>query len=247
MHKEGYKNGFKLRKVTLYTSVLTVSKVKAGSGNSKPSAILPLKERGCKVTNVSIDNLLKKEQSGSWICAWAYEKAAKPAGGKAEKPHIFAASSLPNKTAWMTKIEMQMPDSGAASNVPVVTPRGKSSAWGEMPRANIKLTSQFKSTPLWDMHYGTILDTIPVVVQVLKVGQMPKSQFLADADKLKMQHKSSKSIVQLITCSTSEEPFWVVTELESNGSLLDCMRDSTRPEFSFGLRCRFGSQVAAGQ
>ena len=227
MHKEGYKNGFKLRKVSLYESALTVCKLK---GASKPSFILPLKEPGCKVANVPIDDLLKKEQSAAWICAWAYERATKPSvgGGKAEKykPHVFAASALPEKTAWMTKIQAQMPASGAASNVPVVTPRGKSSAWGEMPRANIKLTSTFKSSPLWDMHYGTILETVPVVVQALKIGHMSKAQFVDEADKLKIQYKSSKSIVQLITCSTSEQPFWVVMELWGNGSLLDCMKAS---------------------
>jgi hypothetical protein len=110
MHKEGYKNAFKLRRISLHAHALLISKLKSNT----PPLVLLLNDVDvqCRLTNVSVDDLSKKEQKGEHICAWTYERTSK--SGKADKPHIFAAAALPDKTAWVSRIEAQMADGGGA-------------------------------------------------------------------------------------------------------------------------------------
>jgi len=69
----------------------------------------------------------------------------------------------------------------------------------------------------------------PVAIKTLKVGTMEPLKFLEEAEIMKKLHHPK--IVALYAVSSREEPIYIVTELMSHGSLLQCLRDEKQREF----------------
>ena len=63
----------------------------------------------------------------------------------------------------------------------------------------------------------------PVAIKTLKVGTMEPLKFLEEAEIMKKLHHPK--IVALYAVCSREEPIFIITELMSHGSLLQCLRD----------------------
>jgi len=69
----------------------------------------------------------------------------------------------------------------------------------------------------------------PVAIKTLKVGTMDPQKFLEEAEIMKKLHHPK--IVALYAVCSREEPIYIVTELMSHGSLLQCLRDDKQRKF----------------
>jgi tyrosine-protein kinase Tec len=70
---------------------------------------------------------------------------------------------------------------------------------------------------------GVYKGTIPVAVKMMKPGTMSEDDFVAEAEVMtKFRHKN---LVELYGVCTSVKPIYIVTELMTNGCLLDYLRN----------------------
>ena len=69
---------------------------------------------------------------------------------------------------------------------------------------------------------GKWRNTVDVAVKMLKPGAMTVEAFL---DEAKIMHKlRHRKLVQLMGVCTAEDPMYIITELMTNGALLDYLR-----------------------
>jgi len=68
-----------------------------------------------------------------------------------------------------------------------------------------------------------------VAIKTLKQGTMEPLKFLEEAEIMKKLHHPK--IVALYAVCSREEPIYIVTELMSHGSLLQCLRDEKQRKF----------------
>ena len=82
---------------------------------------------------------------------------------------------------------------------------------------------------MFDCAKGVWNKSTAVAIKTLKVGTMEPLKFLEEAEIMKKLHHP-KIVVLYAVCSR-EEPIFIVTELMSHGSLLQCLRDDKQKQF----------------
>jgi len=113
----------------------------------------------------------------------------------------------------------------------------------EIPRETIKLSRKLGAGQFGDVWEGVWNGTTPVAVKTLKHGAMSSDDFLKEAAIMKkLRHPK---LVQLYAVCTDQPPFYIVTELMKNGSLLDYLHDKGRA-LRLPQLVDMAAQVAAG-
>ena len=93
------------------------------------------------------------------------------------------------------------------------------------------------------MCLATWQQTTHVAVKTLKPGTMSASAFL---DEAKTMHKlRHRKLVQLLGVCTLDEPMYIITELMSNGALLDYLRKDEGLSISIAIVIDMAAQVSA--
>eukprot|EP00054_Salpingoeca_dolichothecata_P016216 m.94704 g.94704 ORF g.94704 m.94704 type:complete len:502 (-) comp21875_c0_seq1:229-1734(-) len=113
----------------------------------------------------------------------------------------------------------------------------------EIPRKSIKLQKKLGAGQFGDVWQGTWNGTTAVAVKTLKQGTMSVEDFLAEAAVMKkLRHPK---LIQLYAVCTDQEPIYIVTELMTNGSLLDYLHQEGR-KLRIPQLVDMAAQVAAG-
>ncbi|XP_050691816.1 tyrosine-protein kinase SRK2-like isoform X1 [Eriocheir sinensis] len=111
----------------------------------------------------------------------------------------------------------------------------------EIPKEQVELGRLLGSGQFGEVYQGRWNKTVPVAVKTLRPGKMKQQEFLEEAQILKnLRHPR---LLQLYAVCTQEEPFYIITELMHNGSLLDYLRRENRPLID---KVTIGAEVAAG-
>ncbi|KAK8404227.1 hypothetical protein O3P69_000351 [Scylla paramamosain] len=114
----------------------------------------------------------------------------------------------------------------------------------EIHKDQVELLKKLGSGQFGHVYEGCWNKTVPVAVKTLKPGKMNPHDFLEEAQILKnLRHPK---LLQLYAVSTHEEPFYIITELMRNGSLLDYLRDRSRDPLPLMDQVHIGAQVAEG-
>jgi len=86
--------------------------------------------------------------------------------------------------------------------------------------------------------------TVDVAVKTLKPGSMSGEAFLEEA---KIMHRlRHRKLVLLMGVYTKEEPFYIITELMSHGSLLEYIRDDSGRTIRMPILIDMAAQVGGG-
>lgn len=113
----------------------------------------------------------------------------------------------------------------------------------EIEKSSLTFIRELGHGQFGQVYEGVWDDKTPVAIKTLKKGSMDPKDFLAEAQIMK--HLAHKNLVQLYAVCTKEEPIYIVTELMSNGCLLDYLhkrRDSIQlPELIY-----ISAQIADG-
>ncbi|XP_059149282.1 tyrosine-protein kinase fyna-like isoform X2 [Physella acuta] len=114
----------------------------------------------------------------------------------------------------------------------------------EIPRETLTLDTLLGSGQFGEVYKGKWKETTDVAIKTLKQGSMSVAHFLQEAQIMKMLRHDK--LVRLYAVCTLETPIYIVTELMSNGSLLDYLRsDKTRILTLINL-IDMASQIASG-
>jgi len=96
----------------------------------------------------------------------------------------------------------------------------------EISRDTIRLLRKLGSGQFGDVWEGVWNGTTNVAVKTLKAGAMEPAEFLKEAAVMKrLRHPK---LIQLFAVCTDQMPFYIITELMKNGSLLDYLHDKGR-------------------
>eukprot|EP00048_Salpingoeca_helianthica_P011850 m.171858 g.171858 ORF g.171858 m.171858 type:complete len:528 (+) comp15292_c1_seq2:127-1710(+) len=96
----------------------------------------------------------------------------------------------------------------------------------EISRETIRLNKKLGSGQFGDVWEGIWNGTTAVAVKTLKAGSMEPADFLKEAAVMKkLRHPK---LIQLYAVCTDQMPFYIITELMKNGSLLDYLHDKGR-------------------
>ncbi|XP_072015340.1 tyrosine-protein kinase Yes-like [Amphiura filiformis] len=129
---------------------------------------------------------------------------------------------------------------------PKPTPNTKSiapDAW-EIPRESLSFDNKLGAGQFGEVWKGTWNGKTPVAIKTLKPGTMTPSAFLAEATIMKkLRHKN---LVQLYAVCSDREPIYIVTELMTNGSLLDFLRAGEGSKFKLPQLVDIAAQIACG-
>ena len=89
---------------------------------------------------------------------------------------------------------------------------------------------------------GKLCRTVEVAVKTLKPGMMTAADFLNEAKAMhRLRHRK---LVLLMGVCTKKEPYYIITELMVNGSLLDYMRKEKHdPPITFNVIVDMAAQV----
>lgn len=88
---------------------------------------------------------------------------------------------------------------------------------------------------------ATWQQTTNVAVKTLKEGTMSASAFLEEARTMhKLRHRK---LVQLLGVCTNDEPMYIITELMSNGALLDYLRNDEGRTITIAIVIDMAAQV----
>ncbi|KJE90963.1 protein tyrosine kinase src [Capsaspora owczarzaki ATCC 30864] len=113
----------------------------------------------------------------------------------------------------------------------------------EIPRTQIQLRKQLGAGQFGEVWQGIWNNTTQVAVKTLKPGSMSPADFLKEAAVMKkLRHPK---LVQLYAVCTDKEPIFIITELMTNGSLLDYLREKG-PNLKIPQLIDMSSQVAQG-
>ncbi|KAI7799925.1 tyrosine-protein kinase SRK2 [Triplophysa rosa] len=114
----------------------------------------------------------------------------------------------------------------------------------EIPRTSVKLLKKLGAGQFGEVFEGIWNDTTAVAVKTLKHGTMDPKDFLREAQIMKrLRHPR---LIQLYAVCTMEEPIYIITELMSNGSLLEYLQKDRGSRLHLSDQISMGAQVAAG-
>uniref|UniRef100_A0A8C1KT03 Tyrosine-protein kinase n=1 Tax=Cyprinus carpio TaxID=7962 RepID=A0A8C1KT03_CYPCA len=114
----------------------------------------------------------------------------------------------------------------------------------EIPRSSLKLLKKLGAGQFGEVYEGIWNDSTAVAVKTLKPGSMDTKDFLREAQIMKkLRHPK---LIQLYAVCTTEEPIYIVTELMSNGSLLEYLQKDRGASLQMSDQIEMGSQVASG-
>ncbi|XP_057314524.1 tyrosine-protein kinase SRK2-like [Hydractinia symbiolongicarpus] len=114
----------------------------------------------------------------------------------------------------------------------------------EIERSSLRFTSRLGAGMFGEVSKGIWNNTTGVAIKSLKEGSMDKEQFLQEASIMKkLRHPK---LIQLYAVVTVDEPILIVTELMTNGSLLDYFRHGDGPSLKFSELVDICAQVAQG-
>ncbi|KAH9519678.1 hypothetical protein Btru_003301 [Bulinus truncatus] len=114
----------------------------------------------------------------------------------------------------------------------------------EIPRETLTLETLLGSGQFGEVYKGKWKGTTDVAIKTLKQGSMSVAHFLQEAQIMKMLRHDK--LVRLYAVCTKEEPIFIVTELMSNGSLLEYLRGDKNRLISLPNLIDMGSQIACG-
>lgn len=115
----------------------------------------------------------------------------------------------------------------------------------EVSRDSLEKKELLGSGNFGEVWRGVWNKSTAVAIKTLKVGTMEPLKFLEEAEIMKKLHHP-KIVVLYAVCSR-EEPIFIVTELMSHGSLLQCLRDDKQKQFlDWNKLIDIASQVADG-
>lgn len=90
-------------------------------------------------------------------------------------------------------------------------------------------------------HTGSWLEITDVAVKTLKQGSMTKEAFLEEAKIMnRLRHRK---LVMLLGVCTASEPIYIITELMSNGALLDYLRQDSGRTLNISIIIDMAAQV----
>lgn len=114
----------------------------------------------------------------------------------------------------------------------------------EIERSTLTLEKRLGAGQFGEVWKGTYLGKTSVAVKTLKPETMTPANFLAEAAIMKKcQHDK---LVRLYAVCTKEEPIYIVTELMTNGSLLEYLRDGAGRNYKMPSLIDIAAQVASG-
>ncbi|KAI8479967.1 Tyrosine-protein kinase Src42A [Branchiostoma belcheri] len=114
----------------------------------------------------------------------------------------------------------------------------------EIPRESLKLIKKLGHGQFGEVWQGVWNNTTPVAIKTLKPGSMSPDAFLQEAAIMKkLRHPK---LIQLYAVCTMEEPIYIVTELMSNGSLLDYLQRDKGNSLRLPELLDMATQVASG-
>nr|XP_046228936.1 tyrosine-protein kinase SRK2 [Scatophagus argus] len=114
----------------------------------------------------------------------------------------------------------------------------------EIDRKSIKLLRKLGAGQFGEVFEGLWNDTTPVAVKTLKPGSMDPEDFLREAQIMKRLRHTK--LIQLYAVCTMEDPIYIITELMSNGSLLDYLQNDKGNTLRISDQTEMAAQVAAG-
>ncbi|XP_041359598.1 tyrosine-protein kinase SRK2-like [Gigantopelta aegis] len=114
----------------------------------------------------------------------------------------------------------------------------------EVPRDKVKVLTKLGHGCFGEVFKGKLRNVIDCAIKTLKPGTMSPDAFLAEA---KIMHKlRHRKLVQLLAVCTESEPIFIITELMSNGALLDYLRKDEGRALTFAIIVDMASQIADG-
>ncbi|KAK7099626.1 tyrosine-protein kinase Lyn-like isoform X2 [Littorina saxatilis] len=115
----------------------------------------------------------------------------------------------------------------------------------EMDRSGIELQVRLGQGHFGEVWKGKLKHAAEVAVKTLKTGTMTPALFLEEA---KIMHTlRHKKLVNLLAVCSTQEPIWIVTELMTNGALLDYLRKDKTPDIvKFPMLVKMAAQIADG-
>lgn len=114
----------------------------------------------------------------------------------------------------------------------------------EIQRTSVKLLKKLGAGQFGEVFEGIWNDTTAVAVKTLKPGTMDQKDFLREAQIMKkLRHPR---LIQLYAVCSMEEPIYIITELMSNGSLLEYLQKDRGTRLRLSDQVSMGAQVAAG-
>ncbi|XP_057678516.1 tyrosine-protein kinase SRK2 [Corythoichthys intestinalis] len=114
----------------------------------------------------------------------------------------------------------------------------------EIDRNSIKLLHKLGAGQFGEVYEGIWNDTTAVAVKTLKPGTMDANDFLREAQIMKRLRHAK--LIQLYAVCTMEEPFYIITELMKNGSLLEYLQKDKGDKLQLSDQIEMGAQVASG-
>ncbi|KAM4522079.1 tyrosine-protein kinase FRK [Odontesthes bonariensis] len=114
----------------------------------------------------------------------------------------------------------------------------------EIDRRTIDLQRKLGAGQFGDVFEALWNDTTSVAVKTLKPGTMDPQDFLREAQLMKrLRHPK---LIQLYAVCTMEEPIYIITELMTNGSLLEYLQKDKGRTLRINDQIEMAAQVAAG-
>ncbi|MCJ8749822.1 hypothetical protein PDJAM_G00192130 [Pangasius djambal] len=114
----------------------------------------------------------------------------------------------------------------------------------EIPRSSICLQRKLGGGQFGEVYEGLWNNTTAVAVKTLRQGSMNSQDFLREAQIMKkLRHPK---LIQLYAVCTVGEPIYIITELMSNGSLLEYLQKDRGEFVRMPDQVELGAQVAAG-
>ncbi|GFR91962.1 tyrosine-protein kinase [Elysia marginata] len=114
----------------------------------------------------------------------------------------------------------------------------------EVKRDAVRLTAKLGQGCFGEVWKGKFRKVVDVAVKTLKPGTMSSEAFLEEA---KIMHKlTHHRLVQLVAVVSTTEPFFIITELMVNGSLLDFLHSDKGKELKLPHMIEMNEQIAEG-
>uniref|UniRef100_A0A3B1JKJ4 Tyrosine-protein kinase n=1 Tax=Astyanax mexicanus TaxID=7994 RepID=A0A3B1JKJ4_ASTMX len=114
----------------------------------------------------------------------------------------------------------------------------------EIPRSSIRLLRKLGAGKFGEVHEGLWNNTTSVAVKTLKPGHTLNNDFLREAQIMKkLRHPK---LIQLYAVCTLGAPIYIITELMSNGSLLEYLQKDRGARLRVPDQIEMAAQVAAG-
>ncbi|KAK3773795.1 hypothetical protein RRG08_011004 [Elysia crispata] len=114
----------------------------------------------------------------------------------------------------------------------------------EVKRDAVRLTAKLGQGCFGEVWKGKFRKVVDVAVKTLKPGTMSSEAFLEEA---KIMHKlTHHRLVQLVAVVSASQPFFIITELMVNGSLLDFLHSDKGKELKLPHILEMNEQIAEG-